>query len=74
MSYQVILHGGVEETQDVWAVFMPSVKKFVYEHGAPYGRRHSIAYTWGVSDFPLDIKIEVWRDSAGIHAMRVKDD
>lgn len=69
-SYDVVLHGALEASQDVWAVFMPSVKEFVYNDGAPYGRGNALRYTWG-GELDLEIKIDVWRDSAGIHAKRV---
>lgn len=67
----VVLHRGVDEMQDVWAVFMPSVKKFVYEDGAPYGFGNAIEYHWGDDRVGLELKIRVWRNSAGINAERV---
>lgn len=69
----VTIHAGLDAPRDVWACVYPSVMKFVYQDGAPYGRGRSIDYDWGDDRVDLEIRIRVWKDSAGIHAQWIKN-
>lgn len=73
-SDDVVIHGGCNAPRDVWACIYPSVNRFVLEDGAPYGKRHAVDYDWGDDRVDLEIRIRVWKDSAGIHAKWIKDD
>lgn len=68
---QIILHNAENEPQDVWAVFMPSVKQFIFNGGNPYGAGNAMTYEWLDSPTQTEIHIEVWRASDGVHARRI---
>lgn len=72
----LVLHISPDAPDDVWAVIKPSIQKFIYQDGSPYGRGQAVTYTWGDHQadeigLDLEIKIEVWRNSAGINVRRV---